>query len=246
MTAQLAGSPPMARGRRVVSLDLSGHGESSHAAGYDHDQWALEVLEAARAGQVLGPPVPVGHSMGGVVCLRAASRPGAARAVVVVDSAVRDYSDEEMASFRRYAARGPRRYPTLAEAVRHFRLLPGADLAPPYLLERLAERATGPWCGGWAWRFDPVTLRQKTMTPAGLRPVGCPVALVRGDCGTMPPEVCDTIRAGIGQHSAVHVIADAGHHVMIEQPAALLDRLLSVVGRWEAPVESGRVSRERP
>lgn len=54
-------------GRRIVKLDLRGHGASEHAPGtYDVDRYGEDVAEVLRT-QVGRPALVVGHSLGGVV-----------------------------------------------------------------------------------------------------------------------------------------------------------------------------------
>ena len=66
--------PLLADGRRVVAIDLSGHGDSGRRGSYSLDGWAREVLAVAEdAGIAAVPPTVIGHSMGGLVTLRAAS-----------------------------------------------------------------------------------------------------------------------------------------------------------------------------
>src|SRR5690349_24854381 len=48
---------------RVVAIDLSGHGDSGHREEYGLEQWTDEVVAVARAAEVDGPAVVVGHSM---------------------------------------------------------------------------------------------------------------------------------------------------------------------------------------
>jgi len=79
-----------APGRTVLSLDLRGHGESSQPdpgpGVYDVAALADDVLAvAARAG--LSRPVLAGHSLGALVGLACAARPGAIRALVMIDPA---------------------------------------------------------------------------------------------------------------------------------------------------------------
>jgi pimeloyl-ACP methyl ester carboxylesterase len=64
----------IADGRRIVRIDLRGHGRSEHAPGtYDVDRYGEDVVAALRE-TVGGPAVLVGHSLGGVVAWRVAQR----------------------------------------------------------------------------------------------------------------------------------------------------------------------------
>jgi pimeloyl-ACP methyl ester carboxylesterase len=67
----------------VLALDLPGHGESGGAANTT-EAFADAVLAVAAA---VPAPVVVGHSMGALVSLACAARPGAVRAAVLVDPA---------------------------------------------------------------------------------------------------------------------------------------------------------------
>jgi pimeloyl-ACP methyl ester carboxylesterase len=74
----------------VLTLDLRGHGESGRpdpaAARYDVDVLADDVLAAVDAAG-LRRPVLVGHSLGALIGLSCAARPGALSALVMVDPA---------------------------------------------------------------------------------------------------------------------------------------------------------------
>src|SRR5947209_5223869 len=104
---------------RVVAVDLSGHGDSDHRERYAFEQWTDEVVAVARAGEIAGPPVVVGHSMGGFVTIATAARHGdQLSGVVICDSPVTE-PDPEVESFRLKEAfgRAPRIYASVDEAV---------------------------------------------------------------------------------------------------------------------------------
>lgn len=78
--------PALAEDHTVVALDVRGHGESGPAATYDTRAMADDVA-AVVAPLDLGPPVVVGHSMGGIVVTTfATSHP--CRGVVNVDQSI--------------------------------------------------------------------------------------------------------------------------------------------------------------
>ncbi|HET8970909.1 MAG TPA: alpha/beta hydrolase [Candidatus Nanopelagicales bacterium] len=106
-------APGLCTGRRVVALDLSGHGHSDHRERYDCAQWADEVMAVAAAAGVAARPVVVGHSLGGFVTLQVAQQYGASlTGIVVIDSPVRGASPEGAARLRRRAGLTSRTYPT--------------------------------------------------------------------------------------------------------------------------------------
>jgi pimeloyl-ACP methyl ester carboxylesterase len=79
-----------AAGHAVLAVDLRGHGQSSQpdpaAARYDIDTLADDVLAVAAAAG-LRRPVLVGHSLGALIGLSCAARPGALSALAMVDPA---------------------------------------------------------------------------------------------------------------------------------------------------------------
>jgi pimeloyl-ACP methyl ester carboxylesterase len=81
-------APPLAAGHRVLVPDLPGHGRSQPLARLeDADPLAEAVLALADAEQLAGA-VWVGHSLGGLVALRAAAlRPNAVRGLVLCAAA---------------------------------------------------------------------------------------------------------------------------------------------------------------
>ena len=77
-------------GHAAATVDLRGHGESERPepgpGAYDIAVMAEDVLAVAAAAG-LGRPVLVGHSLGALIGLVCAARPGAIRALVMVDPA---------------------------------------------------------------------------------------------------------------------------------------------------------------
>lgn len=76
-------APLIARGYRVVAIDLRGHGDSSHVAPYDLATMAGDVA-AVVAEEGLDQPLMVGHSLGGAV-VSAYAAGGPCRGVVNID-----------------------------------------------------------------------------------------------------------------------------------------------------------------
>ncbi len=83
-------APQLTHDYQVVALDMSGHGDSGRRSEYPRELWAEEVMAVIHDAGFSGPPVIVGHSLGGMVTLVAASRHGKELAgAVIVDMPVR-------------------------------------------------------------------------------------------------------------------------------------------------------------
>ncbi|TXK34376.1 alpha/beta fold hydrolase [Nonomuraea sp. C10] len=227
-------APLYAGGHRAVALDLSGHGDSGHAPRYGHDTWAEQVLAVAADAGITGAPVLVGHSMGGLVCLRAALSYGPELGgVVSVDSVLREEADTPAHVARRQEAlRRPRLYPTREEAVARFHPIPEVGRAHRFVVDHLAETSVRAVEGGWTWKFDPLLFGQPRLTMEELFPPDCPVALMRAGDGLPPPEMTAAMHRRLGVSLPVIEIADCGHHVMLDQPLPFVAALDGVFAGW--------------
>jgi pimeloyl-ACP methyl ester carboxylesterase len=99
-----AWQPVRFAGRRVMTVDLRGHGRSPVPAdGYRPADYARDLAALVRASG-LAPVVAVGHSMGGQIVVRLAlDHPDLVRALVVVDPAY-GADEAEAAMFHRRLA----------------------------------------------------------------------------------------------------------------------------------------------
>ena len=225
--------PLLAAERRVVAVDLSGHGDSDRRGGYSLDGWAREAVAAADAAGIAGPPVILGHSMGGFVALRAAGMFGTRlEGIVVVDSPVREFTPEDQAA-RQQRAFGPLRvYPTRQAAISRFHPIPDQPTLP-YVLQHVAETSIRAVDGGWSWKFDPAVFGRVQGTPQLLRQLDCRVALFHAEHGIVPPQTTELMYDSLGQLAPVIEIPAAGHHVMLDQPIALVTGIRTLLADWD-------------
>jgi pimeloyl-ACP methyl ester carboxylesterase len=220
----------------VAALDISGHGDSGRRPAYSHAQWASEVLAVADDAGFPGPPVVVGHSLGGMVTIQTASMHGDRLAgAVIVDSPVRrpDPESEEGASGRSF--RSPGVYPTLDEALDHFRLVPPQPTEHPFIIDYIARRSLRETAEGWTWKFDPMVF-QHTLRPLRdqLASVNCRVALIRGELSAVvPPDTADYMYDLMGRSAPVVSIPEAHHHLLLDQPLAFVSSLRTLLADWE-------------
>lgn len=226
-------APLLTVGRRVLAVDLSGHGDSGRRAAYSLDGWAEEVMAVAAAGGIAGPPIVLGHSMGGFVALRAAGLFGSQLAgIVVIDSPVQDLTPEDRAA-RQQRAFGPLRvYPTREAAIGRFHPIPDQPTLP-FVLHHVAETSIRAVDGGWSWKFDPAVFGRVQGTPQLLRQLDCRVALFHAEHGIVPPQTSELMYDSLGQLAPLIEIPAAGHHVMLDQPIALVTAIRTLLADWE-------------
>ena len=225
-------APMLAGNRRVVALDLSGHGDSGHRPAYTLAGWAREVMAVAAA-SFAGPPIVIGHSMGGMVALHVAAEFGSQLAgTVVIDTPVRSLTPEEAAS-RSQLAFSPRAvYATRAEVVRRFRVIPDQPTLP-YIFEHIAETSVRKEEDGWTWKFDPQLFAREPISPDLLTRFDCRMAVFRAEHGIVPPDMGQMIFDRLGRVAPLIEIPAAGHHVMLDEPLALMTGLRTLLADWE-------------
>jgi len=236
-------APQLTHQYHVVALDLSGHGDSGRRERYPREVWAEEVMAVAADARMVGAPILVGHSMGGFVCMAAAALYGdRLGGAVIVDSPVRRPDPEAEEGARGRAFRNPKTYPTLEEALAHFRLVPEQPCDNPYLLEHVALHSLGRRDGGWTWKFDPQIFRR--FMPRALHEilpeVGCRVALFRAEHGLVTPDIGEYMFELLGRNAPVVEIPDCHHHLMLDQPLAFVAALRATLADWEHSVPRRR------
>ena len=228
--------PHLAVGHRVLAPDLSGHGDSGRRDEYTLEAWAREILAGAQA-EHGDKPVVFGHSMGGFVALTAAREHGEhLLGAAAIDSPVKAVSPEAREWRKDRAVTAMPVYPDAATMVQRFRTLPEDDSTLPYVRDHVARgsirRVDGPDGPGWSWKFDPRVFLRSSMTPDDVARSACEVALLRGERGMATTDITDEIRSRLGGAVPVTVIPDSGHHIMLDQPTALIAVLQTLLGQW--------------
>lgn len=226
-------APFLAVTHRVVALDLTGHGDSDRRITYSLETWADEVKTVAALQSAL-QPIVVGHSMGGFVALTAAREFGdQLGGVVAIDSPVRQLSSEAKAWLQRGRSQfGSKIYPTRAEIIGRFRTLPADDATEEYIRAHIAAGSVKEVVGGWTWKFDPQIFLRSRMEPDEIRAAKCKVSLIRGERGMATTDITAVVAKRLGGHVPVTLIPDSGHHIMLDQPIALIAVLQTLLGQW--------------
>ena len=109
-------APMLGPERRVVALDLSGHGDSPRRSSYSVDEWSAEVAAVATMPGMPAKPTLIGHSMGGWVVLNCGVRHAEQiGGVVVLDSPVREPTPEQKEALAKRAFGPLKVYPDKAD-----------------------------------------------------------------------------------------------------------------------------------
>ncbi|HSP96778.1 MAG TPA: alpha/beta hydrolase [Candidatus Dormibacteraeota bacterium] len=210
---------------RCVALDLRGHGGSDRSAGGDYGlaAHAGDVAAVVEALGLAGGGV-VGHSFGGWVAMIYAGRAGAAvGALAILDSrpTIGVRSARMLEALRKLPHT---RYATHAEAITRFRLLPAATSADAAVVAHVATHGIVRDADGtYLPRFDRRALAgagAQDLTPH-LRAARCPILAVRAAHSEIVDAAALTAFRTAVPSVELAEIADAHHHLMLDQPAAV-------------------------
>ena len=233
-------APLLTREYHVVAVDMSGHGDSQARPEYPREIWADEIVAVTEAAS-MQRPILVGHSLGGFVSTVTAVRHARHFAgAVVVDAPIgRSDPEQEAARGRRAFSPVKSTYPDRASALARFRLVPPDPLALGFLVDHVASHSLRETPEGWQWKFDP-----RIFTTTGLRSIvdllpeiRCRFALVRGDQSFMVDErEREMAYEALDRNVPIVDIPEANHHVMLDQPLALVAALRALLADWEHSV----------
>jgi pimeloyl-ACP methyl ester carboxylesterase len=197
--------------------------------------WAQEVMAVASDAGFPGPPVVVGHSLGGMVTIQAASTYGDELAgAVLVDTPVRRPSPEEDEGSSGRAFRSPGVYDSLERAVTHFRLIPPQPNDNPFIIDHIARHSLHETEVGWTWKFDPRLFKGNVVPLRNqLASAACRIALLTGEhSAIVPPDVAEYMYDLMGRVSPVIEIPEAHHHLTLDQPLAFVSALRTLLADW--------------
>lgn len=216
-------APHFAGRYRALALDFTGMGESDRRPAYSRRQYGREIL-AVLAREGGGAATLVSHSFGSVSTLYAAKlAPELAERVIVIDAHV--YRAEDEPGDRRFPVR---RYATIDEALSRYRLSPPGRWPVAEIVRYLARHSVRERSEGWEWKFDPEIVRSihAERIRSELANIEVPVDLIYGEFSeTVTPEALAGFREHLPQLGEPVMIPASHHHIMIEQPIALVAAL---------------------
>lgn len=248
--------PRLHEGHHVVGVDLPGHGGSSEPEAWDWDL-AVSFVERAVAALNLINPLVVGHSMGGMVAARYGMRHPEAPGVVNVDghglggpSVPQSFHDERARLLEQMqeqpADSGDQEWlDGVLGAMRPRVEALGVpwSAAKPALMRSYVQTVDGRWQRRPSNRFIASFPPETGPDLFDIyRAVKCPLLIFNctGGDASMPAEMVAAYRAALATDLAslrddapgIDVVeVDAGHMVMLQQPDATADHILSFASR---------------
>jgi pimeloyl-ACP methyl ester carboxylesterase len=223
-------APFLAEDYRVATFNWSGMGSSDWRDEYRIDTFVTEAMAVAEAAGLFegGPKaLMAAHSLGGFFGLQILVEHGHRfKGGMLIDSRLRLRSKwgREAPPVQPFHI-----HPTREQAIGRFRLKPEQSKRNSFILDMLAAESLEEAEGGWRWRADP-NFHRKTALGADLIPliarVPCPMMFVRGELSSsVTDDVWADQKAAAPAGTPFVGIPDAHHHLMVDQPIALLSAM---------------------
>jgi len=242
-------APFFAKERRVAAISLSGMGRSDWRERYSMGQFAREISQGMRAAGLFEAPVApllVAHSFGSrPLFFTAASAEVELAGAVVLDAAI---SAPDAPDFQLRLGRPNRVYASLEEALGHFHLMPAQPCDNLFILDHIARHSLTPaptpeGGEGWTWRFDPYGfdkivsetpgMSARAEADVALRATRCRLAFVKGDRSTIVRSANLAYTRSIAPEGTPFLtVADAAHHLFLDQPLAVVEALKTLFAGW--------------
>jgi pimeloyl-ACP methyl ester carboxylesterase len=227
-------APELVDSHRVIVPDLPGHGGSGPLAAPPEtlDPFADRVAELLRAcnSQVQAPVLAIGHSLGGVVALRLATRhPGLVRGLLlagcagIVSTTRRSERLLMLTAFLKPGRRASRWRGAIARSARLRTLAFGTvSVADPRALPPLAASGFLAGSGLYTELRGAGDALVRTDPRLDLEQVRCPALVLHGADDVQVP-LGDAFEYARRLRAPLRVVADCGHLVIGERPTAVLD-----------------------
>ena len=220
----------------VAAIDLSGHGDSDRRPEYSLDMWCDEVAGVIADAGFDGPPLLVGHSMGGFVTVATAARhPDLLAGAVIIDSPIIEIDPEAPAARAGDQFSRAKGYDDAETPIARFRTVPEQDVYLPYVKEHIARNSLRHDPDGkWRWKFDTRIFVPRRKDAAELLPhVTCRIALLRCENGLVTPDIGEYMYNQLGRVAPVIELPTAGHHPMLDVPLILITAIRSLIADWD-------------
>jgi pimeloyl-ACP methyl ester carboxylesterase len=237
-------APFFANTHRVAAFSMSGMGGSGWRDRYNYDLYVDEAFAVADATGVFAStarPVIIGHSFGSFISSgivgRGGSRIGGA---ILVDGPFLGSAARKRSRELRGPPRPKRIYDTLTQAISRFRFAPDQDCDNLFIADWIARSSIREFRKaddtiGYTWRFD----ERRFMgflhgyPQNDLAVAQCPIAVIGGArSGFVTEKRMNELVPLLPKGSPMIVIPDSDHHIMADQPLALVVAIRMQLANW--------------
>ncbi|WP_417591331.1 alpha/beta fold hydrolase [Parasphingorhabdus sp.] len=248
-------APFLAEDYDIVSYDLAGMGDSEIPDNCDSDKRAEGMIALAEALDLFSgtvKPKIIAHSFGSGVALTAMEMAGGRFGGLIICDLMVMRPERLAAHFENGGGppgsgrsdRPNKVYPDYESARARFVLSPPQAVQEPFLFEYMAYHSLRPVQGGpqqgWSWKFDPMVFHRNendmakwAHTPQRIVDLPHRLAIVYGENSTLfDSDSAAYLRELGGDHIPMIAIPEAEHHLMLDQPLALVTALRSILALW--------------
>ena len=217
---------------QVAAMDLTGMGDSDYRYEYSSNTYADEILAVLDDAKFGTDSIVVAHSFGGYMAVRAANKaPDRFKALVMVDSGIRHPDDPVPEQIWMSGARS-KIYPDKETALNRFRVQPPQPCDNEFLLQYIARNSLMPVDGGWTWKFDEdliTSLTDAERKPEEFQALTTTLGVIFGaDSELFSRRTLEYMQELIPEPFLIKEIANAQHHLFLDQPQAFVESLLEM------------------
>ena len=221
---------------QVAAMDLTGMGDSDYRYEYSSNIYADEILAVLDDAKFGTDSIVVAHSFGGYMAVRAANKaPDRFKALVMVDSGIRHPDDPIPEQIWMSGARS-KIYPDKETALNRFRVQPPQPCENEFLLQYIARNSLMPVDGGWTWKFDEDLLTSLTdaeRKPEEFQALTTTLGVIFGaDSELFSRRTLEYMQELIPEPFLIKEIANAQHHLFLDQPQAFVESLLEMCQKF--------------
>lgn len=221
---------------QVAAMDLTGMGDSDYRYEYSSNTYADEILAVLDDAKFGTDSIVVAHSFGGYMAVRAANKaPDRFKALVMVDSGIRHPDDPVPEQIWMSGARS-KIYPDKETALNRFRVQPPQPCDNEFLLQYIARNSLMPVDGGWTWKFDEDLLTSLTdaeRKPEEFQALTTTLGVIFGaDSELFSRRTLEYMQELIPEPFPIKEIANAQHHLFLDQPQAFVESLLEMCQKF--------------
>ena len=214
----------------IAAMDLTGMGDSDYRYEYSADTYAQEIKAVLDHAGFDDSVTVVAHSFGGYMAVHAANVfPDRFKNLILIDSGIR-HPDDPIPDRPPMGGDRAKVYPDKESAINRFRLYPPQPCANEYITQYIARNSLmAVDGGGWAWKFDEdltVGMDGSERNPDDYRNLQQNVGVIYGqDSELFSARTLEYMRELIPNEFPAVGLADAQHHLFLDQPLAFVDAL---------------------